>query len=314
MRAWLAALLLWGATGCIELTQVAPGQERLPAAVAAAPEPTAGAAFLGLELEEVLQGSLEDLEFLAGLRVVRTTPGSPAARAGLGAGDLLVKAGGLELQTLDQWEALRRSLREGERLRLAVSRDLGLVEVEIEAGSGMEAALPAATRFLERRKARVVVETDVAAGGSPAARIEELPPDSPLAECGLQVGDRITSLDGEEIAGARDLVERLEARPFGARVTLGFERDGVADQRRVGLWAPPRRITGLAVPILFHFDRDLSQDRTSWELVDLWLISLFGYERDGATRKFSLLRFFRFETGTGELQEVPGEHFHGASR
>ena len=42
---------------------------------------------------------------------------------------------------------------------------------------------------------------------------------------------------------------------------------------------------------------------TSFALLDLWIISLFEYQRDGGERSYRLLKFIRFGSGYGELVE-----------
>ena len=60
----------------------------------------------------------------------------------------------------------------------------------------------------------------------------------------------------------------------------------------------------MRVPILFDWTSSADGEESSLQLIDVWLLSLFSYERDGATRAWSVLGWLRFETGTGELTEV----------
>lgn len=65
-----------------------------------------------------------------GLLIRRVAEGSPAARAGLRAGDVLLTVGGRAIETRTELEDVLRSRHPGERLRLSVLRDGMAVSVE----------------------------------------------------------------------------------------------------------------------------------------------------------------------------------------
>lgn len=54
----------------------------------------------------------------------------------------------------------------------------------------------------------------------------ELSEGSPARAAGLQVGDVITSLDGQALAGVSDLVDALRGKKIGDAVEVGYERGG----------------------------------------------------------------------------------------
>jgi carboxyl-terminal processing protease len=58
-------------------------------------------------------------------------------------------------------------------------------------------------------------------------RVVEVPRDGPAAEAGIREGDRITSIDGDDVQGlpVRDVVEHLRG-PVGSHVELGILRRG----------------------------------------------------------------------------------------
>ena len=57
------------------------------------------------------------------------------------------------------------------------------------------------------------------------------------------------------------------------------------------------------MPVLTTYNRKSDGSRTDFVFLDLYLISLFRYSRDGGERRWSLLRFFQFSSGVGELDE-----------
>ncbi len=59
-------------------------------------------------------------------------PGTPAGRAGLKQGDLLLAANGVRFDIADPLETIRSSIDEGETLRLRVRRDGKLMTLTIE--------------------------------------------------------------------------------------------------------------------------------------------------------------------------------------
>jgi S1-C subfamily serine protease len=76
--------------------------------------------------------------------------------------------------------------------------------------------------------------------GGPDACVEitEVTPGSPAAAAGLRPGDLITGLDGNRVAGVRDLQRLLRAERIGARATVQLLRAGV----RLELAATPAEL------------------------------------------------------------------------
>ncbi|MDP5053058.1 MAG: RIP metalloprotease RseP, partial [Congregibacter sp.] len=62
-----------------------------------------------------------------------------------------------------------------------------------------------------------------------ASVISELDPEGPALAAGLQPGDRIVALDGEDLPDWQALVEQVRRYP-GKQVSLSFERDGRIEQ------------------------------------------------------------------------------------
>lgn len=277
-----------------EIAPTAPGDAMTP--------------FLGVDVEESLAGSLDALEFLAGLRVAAVTAGSPAEAAGVKPNDRLVKADGAEMVRKDQWSAFLAAHHPGDQVTLALERDGGLRDVALTIAARGGAGPATARRFVERRKARVVVETVLATvDGRPQALCEvvELAADSPLREAGLAAGARIAALDGTPLQGAGDFARRVSALPFGRDVELGVVADGRTKTVDVTLFEPRRELTAVRLWPLFGWAEAADGSSSGCEIVDLWLIWLFKYERKGETRAWNILRFIHWESGVGKLSEEP---------
>ena len=79
------------------------------------------------------------------------------------------------------------------------------------------------------------------------------------------------------------------------------EPDGAARPVRTRLAAPPRRITGFNIPILVEWEAEPDGSKVKFELVDIWILSLFRYERVEGERTWTLLSLFDYSTGVGSL-------------
>ena len=120
-------------------------------------------------------------------------------------------------------------------------------------------------------------------------------------------GARILTVDGVAVTGAQHLAKWFAEAEFGQSVEIEYDSGEGPRTTEVELWSPPRRVTRLRVPILFDWQSSVDGEENSLEVINLWLISLFKYEHDGPTKAWSILRWLRFESGTGELTEVESE-------
>jgi S1-C subfamily serine protease len=126
--------------GCVQFRSLVTDSGELagtPAYEEAASSESADAVkpFVGLDVEESLAGSLDQMEFMAGLRVAAVTPGSAAETAGIHANDRLVKADGAAMERKDQWSAFLAAKKPGDTATLTLERDGGLREVPVTVAS-----------------------------------------------------------------------------------------------------------------------------------------------------------------------------------
>lgn len=301
-----AAATLAAALGCTTVVEMPlptigeiPGLEveRTPARSVDGSAP-----FAGLVLEERLAGSLEELAFAEGLYVADVEKGSPAEAAGIRPGDRILSVNGEPLGSIDQWRAWLSARKPGERIVLEVERGAGVRDVEIELAARRTAELPPATRFVDRRRLRAVFES-AAVDRRTGARIVERLPGSPLEDADLRPGDVVVALQGEPVRSANELVLRLASLSEGERVSLDVLRDGRLLRRKVRTFSAPRRLVRLAVLPLFQWRRDPRSTAMSFRLIDLWLLSLYAYEREERHVRHSLLGLVVAEWGEGELVE-----------
>lgn len=60
-------------------------------------------------------------------------------------------------------------------------------------------------------------------------------PGTPAAQAGLMQGDVVTAVDGQEIAGMRELQDAVQRAGFGGRLVLTYYRGAARNQTEVQL-------------------------------------------------------------------------------
>lgn len=190
----------------------------------------------------------------AGVLVEDVVPESPAAAAGLRAGDLLLGIDDAAVSTpLDAARAIR-ALAPGAEITLGIERDgeaLSLAATVGSRGSVMPAeGLPQPPEGFSFRMDRgqpllgveyLDLNSDVAAERELAldegALILNVMPDSPAETAGLLADDIVTAVEGDPVDARRTLRERLLAYDPGETLQLDLLRAGEAHQVEVTLGA-----------------------------------------------------------------------------
>jgi regulator of sigma E protease len=134
-------------------------------------------------------------------------PQSPAAEAGLHSGDCIVAVGG---QSINSWTDADKALlaQAGQATVLAVHRD----------GTRQSVAVATTDSSAEGLQALGLAPVQQAVVGA-------LSPGMPAQQAGLQIGDRILSVDGENIASWYDLKAIIQQAEGGSQKFL-VERNG----------------------------------------------------------------------------------------
>ncbi|MGC4010716.1 MAG: sigma E protease regulator RseP [Pseudomonas sp.] len=155
---------------------------------------------------------------------------SPAAIAGLASGQEVVAVDG---EAVDGWSAVNLQLvrRLGETGELSVS--------VLEQGSSVPAVHQ--VRISSWLKSEDNPDPIGGLGIQPwrpavAPVIAELDEKGPAKAAGLQIGDRLVSLDGQSVTDWQEVVSRVRAMPEG-KVTLGIERAGQREELALTLAA-----------------------------------------------------------------------------
>ncbi|MBB5691656.1 Do family serine endopeptidase [Roseomonas alkaliterrae] len=149
-------------------------------------------------------------------------PGSPAARAGLRAGDVVTAIDGRAVETPRDLAAGVADVPPGRTATLAILRDGASTEARVEIGSHPANAVPAA------KPGQPALGLGLAprqGGGAEIARVE---PGSAAAERGLAPGDVVLRAGEREVRSPQDVAEAIAAARAAGRpsVALQIERDG----------------------------------------------------------------------------------------
>lgn len=171
----------------------------------------AAAAGLGLRLRDAAGGG--------GAEVTHVVADSPAARAGLQAGDLIREAGGRPIPVAAALVEILKTQEMGQALPLTVERG-GWRRQMLLAGESVPSA------GLSSAPPRLGLKVADADAGGPAARITGVETGSPAANAGLAAGDLILEAQGRAIGGAGDFAALVRGLDGATPLVLRISRDG----------------------------------------------------------------------------------------
>ena len=163
-----------------------------------------------------------------GVTVGDVAPGGPAARAGLQAGDVLVRANGRTLRNYLDWDAVLLDLHVGDSVLVTALSRGRTTNVRIMSGD-----LPTVVA----EKVRVLSDLDLVTV-TPAIRAERgiqsgagaliyrIPADMGQ-RTGLAAGDVIIGINGQALRSAEDVADAIRAMRSGQQFYLNIERGGM---------------------------------------------------------------------------------------
>jgi M6 family metalloprotease-like protein len=236
----------------------------------AGPEPARQPGYLGVQVATDARGRLV---------VAEVEADSPAARAGLLAGDVLVQVAGKPVAGADGLRSLLHAQAPGAVLKLALARKDRPLEVPV--------TLAAVSRPMTAGQSRAVLGVFMAPPkqGVEGIAVEQVFPDSAAARAGLEPGDLILKVDGVPLTGPSVLGDVLGKKKPGdvatltlrwknkvvdLKVTLGAEqrrgrRGRGWDSRMLGYWKKDvyrLAVVGIEYPDVKHNDKIAAKN---WE-------------------------------------------------
>ena len=193
-------------------------------------------AILALSTQVLAQDNEVDDE--PGVLVVSVVSGGPAALGGLARGDIILAINGEEVDGTDKLVEALLNMEPGDVLKLQALHGDEVRELEVELGERDGRAFlgiqpyretPAVEMPMMELHHPAEVITDVLSTGiseGAGVVIVAIDENGPAADAGLEAGDEIVGLDGEELSENDSLVERVAAYSPGDEVVVSVRRAG----------------------------------------------------------------------------------------
>jgi serine protease Do len=220
---------------------------------------TEGSGWLGVDIEEVSAEKAKEakLPSVGGVLVTEVEPDSPAAKAGLKAGDIVTGYNGERVEGTVQFRRLIRETPTGRAAAITVWRDGRSQDLSVQLGSrreqmdsrvrvfgphdfnfrsfGSPGGFPGFGAMGVFGRPMLGVNAEDISGqlgsyfgvpGGHGILVEEVVSGSPAEKAGLKAGDVITKVDGEAVTTTPELHEKLAAKRDQKAVTLTVIRKG----------------------------------------------------------------------------------------
>jgi serine protease Do len=162
----------------------------------------------------------------AGVVLQNVVPGSPAAKAGLEAGDEIVAVRGKRIRNVFEWETERLEMRVGETIPVAIRRGTRERTVTVVVADLPEVSAPRVTVLRELQLTTLTAQIRAERGyRSTAGAVVVEVSDRVRDEIGLQQGDVIVQINRTRIQQAQDVSRAFEYYG-GSVIQVVFERNG----------------------------------------------------------------------------------------
>ena len=183
--------------------------------------------WVGIKPVNAAQGELGRGSLNRGFTVQTVVPGSPAAKAGIRAGDVIVKSRARQLRNAYDWDAELLELRAGEKVTVVVRREGRDFPVTLTVADLPEISAPKVQvlRELELVTLTPTIRTERGIRSARGAVVFKVS-DRVAEELGLQPGDVIVQVNRTPIDDAATVEKIIAAQGGRGALRLFFERGG----------------------------------------------------------------------------------------
>jgi serine protease Do len=224
----------------------APAPQPLPREINIGP--SMGGTYLGVNLAEIDSNRAKELKLKEdyGVEITRVEENSPAEKAGIKAGDVVLEYNGQRVEGMEQFGRMVRETPPGREVKLAISRNGAnqtLVAVlssrrsrfavnmpPIEFPNFVMPDMPAI--YTATRSARLGVEAETLGsqlagyfGVKGGVLVRAVLENTPAQKAGMKAGDVITKVDGMEVTAPNELSSAVRAANSKKTYTIELMRD-----------------------------------------------------------------------------------------
>lgn len=193
---------------------------------------TGDQAFLGIYPSDIDDIDVEalNLKNKDGVMINDVVDDGPAETAGLKSGDILVKIGDSDLESMDHMRDVLKKLSPDDKVKVAVLRDGNRKTFDLILGSKPKSIFFKKERFKKHAFLGVVtisIKDQLAEyfGVKAGALIEDVVADRPAEKAGLKAGDVIVRIDKDVIESRSDLQKAMRERDPGTEVEIIIYRE-----------------------------------------------------------------------------------------